>query len=602
MYKENLSIWTHKAQALCLWICYVLCSFCILQMYASTAHAACNYVQTYRLNGSSLNIRPQANTQRNPVGKVQEGACLAVLQTTQGQSVKGNSTWYRVSYNGATGWISGYYARCSTCGGPPPECTAGQTRPCYTGSNLTRSRGLCKDGVQSCISGRWGSCLGSILPTPERCDNKDNDCDGQTDENNPGGGGSCNTGRPGDCGKGTQVCLNGSLICQGATPSSPEVCDGKDNNCNGQIDEGNPGGGKSCNASSSGGCGQGISQCKQGRIECISTQSKKPEVCDNQDNDCNGQIDDGLKRACYTGPPNTNGIGICSGGEQVCSAGQWGACDGELTPQNNEICGNNKDDNCNGTTDENCSGGTCKENTTRPCYNGPPGTQGKGYCKAGVQTCVGGKWAECRNERKPLPSEVCNNQTDDNCDGNVDEGCTGPQGSCEDKDKDGYGIGTACKPPFDCDDNDPNINPKASEICGNGKDDDCTGGELPCGKLRIGEAGCQKPSECETDFCVLLGKVKRCSEPCKLNSDCPIGFECLQKTACWPIQTGNPGNAKRCSVDKQCPSGAFCDRGFCSTIKSGCSTGSTPNGSNYVLYAFLLMGILIGRWKRRKRH
>jgi hypothetical protein len=56
------------------------------------------------------------------------------------------------------------------------ECTAGKSRPC--GSNV----GSCKQGFQECTSaGTWGECTGSVEPSVERCDGRDNDCDGYTD-------------------------------------------------------------------------------------------------------------------------------------------------------------------------------------------------------------------------------------------------------------------------------------------------------------------------------------------------------------------------------------------------------------------------------------
>jgi len=56
------------------------------------------------------------------------------------------------------------------------ECTAGKTRPC--GSNV----GACKQGFQECSSaGTWGACTGSVEPSVETCDGRDNDCDGYTD-------------------------------------------------------------------------------------------------------------------------------------------------------------------------------------------------------------------------------------------------------------------------------------------------------------------------------------------------------------------------------------------------------------------------------------
>ncbi len=72
---------------------------------------------------------------------------------------------------------------------------------------------------------------------PELCDGLDNNCNGQTDEGNPGGGGWCDTGLLGVCRDGTLQCQAGTLVCVQNTPPGPEVCDGLDNDCDGQTDE-----------------------------------------------------------------------------------------------------------------------------------------------------------------------------------------------------------------------------------------------------------------------------------------------------------------------------------------------------------------------------
>jgi uncharacterized protein YgiM (DUF1202 family) len=83
----------------------------------------CDYIKTTRLNGTTLNIREQANTSSKILGTVPDGTCLKVLSANaNGQSVSGNSTWYKITHNNVTGWVSGYYADCANCG-PPPNGT-----------------------------------------------------------------------------------------------------------------------------------------------------------------------------------------------------------------------------------------------------------------------------------------------------------------------------------------------------------------------------------------------------------------------------------------------------------------------------------------------
>jgi len=76
---------------------------------------------------------------------------------------------------------------------------------------------------------------------PEVCDGKDNDCDDRVDEGNPGSGAQCGTTDEGPCSYGTTICLNGVLECIGNVEPQLEICDGVDNDCDGGIDEDNAG-------------------------------------------------------------------------------------------------------------------------------------------------------------------------------------------------------------------------------------------------------------------------------------------------------------------------------------------------------------------------
>lgn len=153
----------------------------------------------------------------------------------------------------------------------------------------------------------------------------------------------------------------------------------------------------------------GQQECKAGL--CVLPCEPKEVSCNNKDDDCNGKIDEELKRPCFDGGSDQRNRGVCKDGTQTCSEGKWGSCEGQVKAQK-ETC-NNKDDDCNGKIDE---------ELTRSCFDGTSEQRNKGVCRDGTQTCAEGKWGTCTGQVKPS-EETCDRR-DNNCDGQVDEGCS----------------------------------------------------------------------------------------------------------------------------------------------------------------------------------
>ncbi|MGI5860563.1 MAG: N-acetylmuramoyl-L-alanine amidase family protein [Myxococcales bacterium] len=378
-------------------------------------------------------------------GDIQDG--LLGSYTLPDRGVKTNSTWdvlKRTTMPAAVTYV--VFDDCTTSHSSLPSSASERAFLESTSGRQTIGTGLA-NGVCAWLG---VSCDAPVCtPTTEICDGRDNDCDGQIDENNPGGGASCSTGQPGVCSAGTTRCSNGRLECTPNVTPSAETCNGKDDDCDGQVDENNPGGGASCNTGQPGACAQGVKTCRNGQLECVATPAT--ETCNGKDDDCDGQVDEGNPgggASCSTGQQ-----GICAVGVQTCLSGQLTCV---ATSPTAETC-NGKDDDCDGEVDEGNPGGGGSCNTGNP-----------GVCNEGEKRCLGGNLV-CMEVNQATP-EVCDGK-DNDCDGTVDEDVqsggdctTGLPGVCAAGEAHCEGGTFACV---------QKVQPSA-EIC-DGKDNDCNG-------------------------------------------------------------------------------------------------------------------------------
>ena len=255
-------------------------------------------------------------------------------------------------------------------------------------------------------------------PQNERCNYLDDDCDGDTDEAFPTRGELCVVGQ-GACARyGVYDCATDgeSVTCSvAAGESSDERCDGVDNDCDGTIDEGYDGVGEVCE-DGVGLCRRvGVRRCAEGGagVVCSAVASDPmPEVCDGLDNDCDGQLDNGfvgLNDICVVG------VGFCqqAGFISCTESGDSVACGiseaDVLMNAQPELC-DRIDNDCDQKVDEEFP--TLNE----PCQVGLGACERRGIIVCSDNLAE----VNCSVSGGDASEESCN-LIDDDCDGEVDE-------------------------------------------------------------------------------------------------------------------------------------------------------------------------------------
>jgi hypothetical protein len=327
----------------------------------------------------------------------------------------------------------------------------------------------------------------------ETCDGLDNDCDGDIDEEAVDAtmwhidGDEDGYGDPDlpirACEAPDGYVEDGSDCDDGEPethPEAPERCDGEDNDCDGEIDEDlNEVWYADADGDGFGNAANELASCDPGEgwvadaTDCDDTDSTvfpgTEEVCNDADDDCDGQLDEGLESSWYAdddgdgfGAIDTEILDCEPGAGWVENAEDCDDANSAIHPDATEVC-DTLDNDCDGLVDD--QDDTVEGATT---WYTDADDDGFGDETSSVEACeqpsgtaaYGGDCDDADPAYNPSAVEAdCTDPADYNCDGST---------GYADDDSDGW---AACE---DCDDSDAAVNPDADELCNN-VDDDCDG-------------------------------------------------------------------------------------------------------------------------------